>query len=272
MSWHVGSDPGVTLTDVQAVYDGLQAQLYELFMGQQIHLGGLRSSTELADLAGIRSSDTGAELCCGSGASMRALVRLYDVASMVGVEVAIAPVERGREKVAAEGLSERIRFVVGDATATGLPSAEADFVWSEDAWCYVLDKEALVAEAVRLVRPGGTIAFTDWVEGPAGLTDEEASHVMQVMTFPGLQTIDGYKDLLAGQGCDIHVAEDSGRFGPCFDLYADVLAEQFSFDALELLGWSREIFDTVIEQLRGFGRLGNEAKLAQARFVARKPG
>jgi SAM-dependent methyltransferase len=31
--------------------------------------------------------------------------------------------------------------------------------WSEDAWCYVADKPKLIAEAVRMVRPGGVIAF-----------------------------------------------------------------------------------------------------------------
>jgi SAM-dependent methyltransferase len=266
----MGPDPGVRLTDVRAVYDGVQAQLYELFMGQQIHVGGFRSSMELAGLARIGSGDAGVELCCGSGAGMRALVGFRDVASMIGVEVADAPVERGRARVEADGLSERIGFIIGDATGTDLPSAQADFVWSEDAWCYVLDKEALVAEAIRLVRPGGPVAFTDWVEGPAGLSDAEASHVMQVMTFPGLQTIDGYRDLFAGHGCDVVVAEDTGRFGPCFKLYADILSEQLSFDALELLGSSREILDMVIQQLEGFGRLGDEGKLVQARFVARR--
>ena len=59
-------------------------------------------------------------------------------------------------------------FVLADVCASGLPAATADFVWGEDAWCYVVDKPRLVAEAARLVKPGGTIAFTDWVEGPAG--------------------------------------------------------------------------------------------------------
>jgi len=37
----------------------------------------------------------------------------------------------------------------------GLPSDSADFVWSEDAWCYVPDKPKLIAEAARIVRRGG---------------------------------------------------------------------------------------------------------------------
>jgi SAM-dependent methyltransferase len=261
----------VALDDVRAVYDGVQAQLYELFMGQQIHLGGLGSSMELADLAGIAPGSSGVELCCGSGASMRALVRFRGVASMSGVETASAPVERGRAKVEGEGLSDRIRFVVGDATTTDLPSGGADFVWGEDAWCYVLDKEALLAEAVRLLRPGGVVAFTDWVEGSAGLTDAEADHVMQTMTFPGVQTIAGYRGLLESLGCEVLIGEDTGRFGPCFELYANVLRTQLSFDALEMLGSSEELLDIVIQQLEGLSRLGYDGKLGQARFVAKVP-
>src|SRR5437867_1997813 len=114
---------------------------------------------------------------------------------MVGVEAATAPVERGRRSVEEEELSVKIRFVVGDASATGLPDEEADFVWGEDAWCYVADKKNLIAEAVRLTRPGGVIAFTDWVEGPTELSAEEADHVLQLMTFPSLETIAGYRSL-----------------------------------------------------------------------------
>jgi ubiquinone/menaquinone biosynthesis C-methylase UbiE len=255
---------------VQAVYEGVQRQFYELFMGKQIHVGGLRSSIELAEAAEINAGQRGVELCCGTGASMRLLVRRFGVASMTGVELATAPTEHGRRTVEDQGLSEQIRFLIGDATQTELPSGEADFVWGEDAWCYVPDKAALIAEAHRLLRPGGVIAFTDWAEGPAGLSDEEADHVMQIMTFPNLQTIDGYRSILEATGYDVLRAEDTGRFGPSFALYEEMLRSQLGFDALELLGFSQEILDVVLEQLSGLSRLGGSAKLIQARIVARK--
>lgn len=263
------SDPTVDLAQVRAVYDGVQAQLYELFMGQQIHVGGYRSSIDLADAADVGAGQRGVELCCGSGASMRLLVRLRDVASITGVELATAPVERGRMSVQEEGLSDRISFIVGDATATELPDAEADFVWGEDAWCYVPDKESLIAEAIRLARPGGTIAFTDWVEGPAGLSEAEASHVMETMTFPSLQTLDGYREMLGDQGCEVLVGEDTMWFGPAFETYAELLASQLGFDALAMLDFSTDVLDLVVEQLNGFSRLGYDEKLIQGRFVAR---
>ena len=35
-------NPAQPLNDVQAVYSGAEGQLWELIMGQQIHIGGLR--------------------------------------------------------------------------------------------------------------------------------------------------------------------------------------------------------------------------------------
>ena len=129
---------------------------------------------------------------------------------------------------------------------------------------------ALIAEAVRLAKPGGAIAFTDWIEGSAGLSDDEADHVMSIMTFPTLATIDAYRDLFVAEGCEVVVAEDTGQYGPAFDLYADLLRRQLSFDAFELFGFSKEFVDLVAEQLAGLARLGHERKLGQARFVARR--
>lgn len=256
--------------DVRAVYDGAQAQLYELMMGQQIHVGGYRSSLELADAAGIGAGQHGVELCCGTGASMRLLVRMRDVATMTGVELAASPVERGRAAVTNEGLIDRITLTEGDATATGLGDGVADFVWGEDAWCYVPDKTQLIAEAARLTKPGGVIAFTDWIEGPTGLSDAEADHVMGVMTFPSLFGLDDYRAALNEQGFDVVVAEDTERFGPSFHAYAEELATQFGFDALALFDYNAEVLGLVVDQLEGFSRLGFERKLVQGRFVARK--
>lgn len=266
----VRSNPGVGIEQVRSVYEGVQRELYELFMGQQIHVGGAESSIELANAAAITPGQTGVELCCGTGATMRLLVHAFEVSAMTGVELASTPVAHGRRKVEGEGLAERIRFIVSDATHTELPDGEADFVWGEDAWCYVPDKAALVAEAHRLTRVAGTIAFTDWVEGPAGLTEDEAAHVMQIMTFPGLETIDGYAALLTDHGYDVVMAEDTRRFGNSFAAYAETVRSQLSFDALELIGFDRDVLGLVVDQLAGLSRLGCDEKLVQGRFVAHK--
>ncbi|MCZ6782134.1 MAG: class I SAM-dependent methyltransferase, partial [Proteobacteria bacterium] len=170
---------GIGRAEVKAVYEGQEGDVFQLMMGQQIHVGGFRSTMDLAERAGIGAGDRGVDLCCGNGAGMRALVRFREVASMIGVEAAEKMAEHARRACREEGLEDRIEVCCADACASGLPDGEADFVWGEDAWCYVPDKEKLVAEAGRLLRPGGTVAFTDWVEGPTGLAEAEAEGLLR---------------------------------------------------------------------------------------------
>jgi len=260
----------IKLADVKAVYDGPEGNLWELLMGEQIHIGGFKSSMELAERAGIGAGHRGVDLCCCSGAGMRFLVRFRGVASMIGVDATTTVVERGRGRCAEEGLADRIQFKLADVTASGLPDGQADFVWGEDAWCYVEDKAKLIAEAARLVKRGGTIAFTDWVEGPAGLSDAEAGMFLQGMKFPSVQDIAGYRGLLEKNGCEVAVAEDTGRFAPYVDLYLNMANMQLTYDALKILGFDLGQLETVASGFNFFGELARAGKIAQGRFIARK--
>lgn len=261
---------GIGLKDVQAVYDGFEGDLWELIMGEQIHIGGLKSSMDLAEKAGIPAGADGVDLCCCSGAGMRFLVRFRNVASMTGVDATETVVARGRERCAKEGSADKIKFVLADVCASGLETG-ADFVWGEDAWCYVEDKTKLIAEAVRIVRPGGTIAFTDWVEGPAGLTTEEAERFLRFMKFPNLQDIGGYTGLLKNNGCNVLIAENTGRFSACIDLYLTMLDAQLTYDALRIVGWNMEVMQFLGGEMLFAQQLAHAGKIVQAAFVARKP-
>lgn len=98
----------VSLADVQAVYAGAEGDLWELVMGEQIHIGGFGSSMDLAERAGIGGGARGVDLCCCTGAGMRFLVRFRGVERMVGVDATERMVSRGRERAEAEGLAGEI--------------------------------------------------------------------------------------------------------------------------------------------------------------------
>jgi hypothetical protein len=76
----------IGLENVQAVYSGPEGDLWELVMGEQIHVGGFQSSMDLAQRAGIEAGLEGVDLCCCNGAGMRFLVKFRGVASMRGVD------------------------------------------------------------------------------------------------------------------------------------------------------------------------------------------
>jgi len=261
---------GIGVADVVSVYSSAPGDLFQLMFGQQIHIGGMKASIDLADRAAIAAGMNGVDLCCCNGADMRFLVRFRNVASMVGVDVTEAIVERGRRLTHEEGLDDKIRFVLADACQSGLPSASADFIWSEDAWCYVPDKPRLIAEATRIVRPGGVIAFTDWVEGPAGLSDSEAQGFLGLMTFANVEDIAGYAKLLSGSGCEVRAAEDTGRFPSHADLYLNMIEMQLMYDALRPLGFRTDLLETFLGGFRFLAGLAHAGKIAQARFIARR--
>ncbi len=262
------SVPGIGLANVQAVYDGPEGRLWELVMGEQIHIGGLASSTDLAEKADIKPGSQGIDLCCCTGAGMRFLVRFRGVGGMCGVDATETVVALGRRRCADEGSAEKIRFVAADVCDSGLPDGEADFVWGEDAWCYVVDKPKLIAEAVRLTAPGGTIAFTDWVEGPAGLTDAEAERLLKFMKFPNVLGLTEYRELLEQNGCQVRVAEDTGRFAPHVDLYLQMLSMQLTYDALKIIGFDTALMETMGGEMQFMQQLAHAGKIAQGLFVA----
>jgi SAM-dependent methyltransferase len=264
--------PDIGLRDVQAVYSGPEGRLWELVMGQQIHIGGFQSSMDLAERAGIAAGTSGIDLCCCSGAGMRFLVRFRKVAQMRGVDATPAVVELGRRRTEAEGHADRISFTVADACDTGLSGESADFVWGEDAWCYVVDKTKLIGEAVRLTKPGGTIAFTDWVEGPDGLSDAEVERFLRFMKFANVQSLRGYAELLSKSRCDIAVAANTGRFADYVDLYLDMLHKQLTSDALRILDYNLASLEGLDGEMRFLQQLAHEGKIVQGLIVAKKCG
>jgi len=260
----------VGLENVQADYSGPEGDLWELIMGEQIHIGGFQSSMDVAQRAGIGAGMHGVDLCCCTGAGMCFLAQFVRVASMRGVDATAKVVERGRQRCEALGLSGKITFTLANVCATGLPAESADFVWGEDAWCYVVDKPALITEAIRLLKPGGLLAFTDWVEGPAGLSDQEAERFLTFMKFPNIQDLKGYPALIEGSGCKVQVAQDTGRFASYVDLYLDMLNKQLTYDALRIIGFDLALMQAMGGEMVFMQQLAQQGRIAQGIFIAVK--
>jgi hypothetical protein len=121
-----------------------------------------------------------------------------------------------------------------------------------------------------LVKPGGVIAFTDWIVGPEELPDSEAERYLKFMKFPNVLDRDEYTGLLSAQGCEVLTAEDTGRFAPCIDLYLNMLSMQLTYDALRIIGFDTELMAALGGEMSFVRDLARAGKIAQGLFVARK--
>jgi SAM-dependent methyltransferase len=262
--------PQIHLADVQTVYSGAEGRLWELLMGEQIHIGGFESSMDLARRADVAAGSRGVDLCCCTGAGMRFRARFLNVGHMTGVDATPAMVELGRQRAAAEGLADKISLVESNVCGTGLSAGQFDFAWGEDAWCYVEDKPALIAEAARLIKTGGKIAFTDWMEGPTEWAGADAARFLAFMKFPNLLNLGEYQDLLAKNGCAARVALDTGRFAAAMDLYLDMIEKQLTYDALKIIGFDTAMAAALIGEMKFIQSLARTGKIIQGLIVAEK--
>ncbi len=257
---------GISLGDVQNVYSGSEGRLWELVMGEQIHAGGFVSSMDLARRAGIRPGMKGVDLCSALGAGCRFLVAHFQ-AVMCGVDATPRMVEEARIRAPFETWG--IEFQLADVLAVPYPDAAFDFVWGEDAWCYVTDKPRLIAEAARLLKRGGTIAFTDWIEGSAGLTDAEAARFNAFMKFPDMSSLSGYRLLLERNGFEVKEAGEV-EFAKYVDLYRTMLTEQLTFDALRILGGDMKTFQDLGAEMADMRAKVHAGKIGRGRFIGVK--
>jgi SAM-dependent methyltransferase len=115
----------------------------------------------LADALALAPGTQLVDLGCGRGGPGLWLARSHG-AVLVGVDFSKVAVQQAAERVTLFGLADWARFVVGDLAATGLPDASADAVVCIDALHFAADPTAAASEALRLLRPGGRLALTNW--------------------------------------------------------------------------------------------------------------
>jgi demethylmenaquinone methyltransferase / 2-methoxy-6-polyprenyl-1,4-benzoquinol methylase len=104
-----------------------------------------------------RPGDTVLDVATGTGAVAIELVRRTGC-SVVGVDQSPEMLAAARERVARDGLSDRISLV--EAGAEALPFADGEFAGLTFTYLlrYVQDPAATLRELARVVRPGGSVA------------------------------------------------------------------------------------------------------------------
>ena len=259
-----------TLKDVNAVYDGPEGKLWELIMGEQVHVGGWKSSKILAEKAGIAKGMKVLDLCSALGAGVRFLVKNYQVKGF-GLDGTRTMHEEAQKRAKVEGLADRIELKLGNAMDIPWPASTFDVVWGEDAWCYVEDKGKLLAEASRVLKPGATLAFTDWIEGPKGISDQEAERINRFMKFPSVESLTGYRALLEKNGFTVQEATDlTPEFAEYCHFYIKMLTDQLTYDALRIVGDDQAMFAALGGEMQYMAERAGEGKFGRGRFIARK--
>ncbi|MFX1448950.1 MAG: class I SAM-dependent methyltransferase [Promethearchaeota archaeon] len=194
-----------SVNDVSEVYAGPGGKLWELLMGEQIHVGGPEQTDLLATKIGLDKSGqnlTLLDICSALGGPARHLAEKYEI-NVVGLDITPEMILEAKKRTKGKPYESKIEYRIGSGLDIPAHRNSFDIVWGQDAWCYIRDKERLIEETWRVLKPGGTLAFTDWIWGPVSSSEEESDFLMEFMVFPDLQTLDGYSELIKKIGYNI---------------------------------------------------------------------
>lgn len=178
----------------------------ELWAHDQDHYGGLAANEALAEAAGFQPGQKVADFCAGLGGPARYFATRYGV-DVTGVELTRERVDGAEALTRAVGLEDRVRVMAGDVTASPLSDGTMDAVYSQEAFLHVPDKAKAVAEAARVLKPGGRLVFTDWVRHRS-LNEDEAQSMWTGIAAQTLQSIADYEQLIAAAGLEVVKVDD----------------------------------------------------------------
>ena len=178
----------------------------DLFEFDQDHYGGLEAVDTLARRAAIGPGARVLDVCAGLGGPAR-FVAMRRACRVVALELHQSRAAGAACLTRRVGLEAAVKVVRADASALPFAAGRFDACISQEALLHVDDKPGVLAGCRRVLAPGGRLAFTDWIARPR-LGDLERRRLSDWMAAVTLQTLDGYRALLAQAGFGAVEAED----------------------------------------------------------------
>lgn len=147
--------------------------------------------------AGAKILDAG----CGIGGSAIWLAKNYDV-HVIGITLSKRQLEEARKLVKKYGLQDRVEFDIQDYLHTKLLKNSVEIVWGLESVCYAEKKKDFLAEAYRVLKPGGKVVVADGFLKRDVKDPEENIYrdFLDGFVLPNIAKIDDFKKLMQEVG------------------------------------------------------------------------
>lgn len=173
----------------------------------EFHMGGRPATIALANALEMQPGVSVLDIGCGLGGTARYLATTFNCTA-TGIDLTPEYISVGQDLTESLGLSDKVNLSVASALDIPLNAAQFDRACMLHVAMNIADKQALMREAARVIRPGGVFGLYDVMrtsEAPiaypvAWANDESTSFVA---------TKDDYKQALRGAGFEIVSVTDN---------------------------------------------------------------
>ncbi|MFZ5893818.1 MAG: methyltransferase domain-containing protein [Myxococcota bacterium] len=204
---------------------------YESIMGDRWHHGDPETEAKGATvleacqvieekfvaLAGLKPGGLALDFGCGIGGPTQHMAKVSG-ASFVGVTNNEGLQRRATQKAQQSGVADKVRFLaIGDTDYQSFPQfadATFDAVTFYESVCHLFDKAAFFKAVFRILKPGGRLVGTDWMQRPFGAhqTEEQIAKFIKPVNdstaFSDLGSVRSYERMLREAGFQVHMARD----------------------------------------------------------------
>jgi ubiquinone/menaquinone biosynthesis C-methylase UbiE len=151
----------------------------------------------------VSPGDMVLDLGCGMGRPAIRLARETGV-HITGISVSANDVERASALARSEGLSDRVRFQRADAMSLPFPAGSFDAVWALESILHMPDREHVLREVARVLRPGGQLVLSD-VFQRLPVPEESRpvlDHLLATWMISSLADLDDYPRMIRAAGLE----------------------------------------------------------------------
>ncbi len=136
-------------------------------VGLTKHIGGIEATKMLIELCQISKDKYILDVGCGAGVTPVYLAKTVGC-SVVGVDISEGMVERSKERVKKQLLTDKIEIRIADAQDLPFDNHSFDAVITESVTAFPEDKQKAVNEYVRVTKSGGFIGLNEstWLKVP----------------------------------------------------------------------------------------------------------
>ncbi|EPX75811.1 methyltransferase domain-containing protein [Salipiger mucosus] len=208
------------------------------------------------------------DMGAGYGGAMRTLVKQTG-AEAICVNISSTQNDYNRQKIRQAGLGDKIEVRHGVFEDLPQDDASVDVAWSQDAFLHSDQRDKVIAEAYRVLKPGGHLIFTDPMQAddvPQGVLQP----VYDRLQLNSLGSIRYYREVAEALGFEtVELDEMTNQLR---NHYARVREELLAnYDKLREGGSSAEYLDKMAVGLENWVKAADDGYLAWGILTFRKP-
>jgi len=127
-------------------------------------------------MKGIDASEkTVLDIGCGCGGAAIHLIKNHGAKSVVGIDIESLVIQRANELAVKYNLSNLAHFRCVKPGPLDIPDESVDLVFSKEVFLHISNKDDLMKDIYRVLKPGGLVVVSDWMR----IDDNPPSKQMQ---------------------------------------------------------------------------------------------